>query len=388
MTLKTENELYEIYKKHKSLRNHKKAKYFIEKITKINKKNPKYYINLGQANVDIKDNIGALNAYKHAIEIQNKKSIFEIKKEIGKRLNNSKIISEYKILGGRFNMGMIEHKTADQCYITKISNTNNRSKKEKEIYTKIIEKFPNLKKITPMLIDLYETNNTQYLTLEKIDTINVKPDFKSVIELSNKISQIKYKDIIKSYSYKIKKTPSITARSHSAFKFSALLHKKHCNENLLQQLNNISITRQYNDQEMKVIEKLKNIIISNDLYNKLIPEKYYSLNHGDFKNQNLGYRQNNKLLAYDWESFLIGPKFADIAFYSFFHKINIEKVLNMYVDKKNAYLDSIERVYFIILLIIFYYIDQGNRKIETREKRLKNIITPLLEYLENEIKVN
>src|SRR5699024_5540360 len=103
-----------------------------------------------------------------------------------------------------------------------------------------------------------------------------------------------------------------------------------------------------------IVQHLESLIMDNDLYEYIRPEKHYSLIHGDYNPRNSKLKkQDQSIKVFDWETFKIGPRFIDVARYLSGALIEYSDVKEIYLDDKElgGKLSLIEKIFFLYALI-------------------------------------
>jgi thiamine kinase-like enzyme len=122
--------------------------------------------------------------------------------------------------------------------------------------------------------------------------------------------------------------------------------------------------------------------MDNHLYNWIQPDKHYSLLHGDLGYQNVIFDKFDGMpRILDWSTYTIGPHFIDIARYLTSLLVPYSTIKTLYLDDNpnGQRLSTIERIFFLYAVILFYFQKIGRLGIETN---ISSDLLPALEDLE------
>lgn len=380
----SEHLLLELYRLYDSLNKWKEANIVAKQLVEINPKQANYYFFLGRTYAYLNSYEDGKQAYSIGLEYQHnmslKKLFIEIRTPFSQDSEN--INSEYVFTSGRNNLGGIIHTLNTKSYFTKISKSTKGNRREELFYREVKKQFPKLKEIVPSYIDSQIIDNIIYLTSDLIDgnTIN-KNRLNDVLEASMVISSIKYKDIInlfpnRDYPFDLKNRPISIVRLFTK------IHEEYYNEKIFSSFYNLLNENNYPSEVFKQVSRLENQIMGNYLYKFIQPNEHYSLLHGDFIQQNIKEKGDNKeLQIFDWGTFAIGPHFIDIARYLTSEKLSYEEVKNVYLECENLgdNLTYIERIFFLYALILLYILTFKAKEIE---ENMERCVLPALEDLE------
>ena len=299
----------------------------------------------------------------------------------------SAIVSRYVFMGGKNNLGSIEHVQAHpkptKIYLTKIVDA--KKKREQLFYTKACEEYPQLKSISPKLISIVQFKHTSFITTEKI--IGQKPD-KSHLDvvvrgIKKNVSTIKFREgmndflNIPNYRLNLKKK-----RSQSVLHFFSGIHKEATNKRLFMLLKKQLDSTKYSPEIFSLIQRLEHIIMDLELYNKVKPMEHYAFLHGDFGPHNILIEDstNNPYLL-DWNSYTTGPIYFDMA--NLFVKFNlsfqeIDSLCSKLLNADNE-MDNIDKILFFYALLIIWFQSSGRKKLD---KAYSKCLLPAIECLE------
>ncbi len=305
------------------------------------------------------------------------------------------IESKYLNLGGKKNLGIIEHKSKlrAEMYYTKISL---KSDNEKLFYKEIYRTFGSkIQSITPKILSInyIEQDNITLVTTEKVE--GKRPDtvsrslLDSVIRINNVITSIRYKDInnlieqpdfnteFKLFSDRKPRNPRVLLKSFIA------IHKREANEKLFRLIYERMHKLQHSIESIKLIKRLESIILSSKIYEKLEPEVHYSILHGDFGKDNLlNNRKEEKLYIIDWGSFRTGPSWVDIVNIMVNLKLSFTEIKVYYLSNSEAYFEdrNIEQIFFLYTILVAWFITMSKDEFD---KQHENYLKPAINYLED-----
>jgi len=296
--------------------------------------------------------------------------ITKIKNEID--ANPGNVTSSYRYIGGRGNLGFIEHTRRvsgrEEKYLTKISRNNSGvSEKEKKFYRDICETFPGLKSITPGLVDLFvlPEKNLCFLTMERVTGKHPreKNHLQDIVEVQKVLASIKYHMVIdfidrddlalgfelENFNYPGGK------RVRNTF---ANIHKASTNRKVIKWLYRRAEALNCSEETVDLIKKLEHYILDLKLYEKLDPADY-SLQHGDFGRHNiLVEEESGRLYLYDWSSYIVAPAGFDMAFYFRKRRYPFSKIKKWFLSTENSsYLKDIEKIFFLYALVVLRFVD-------------------------------
>lgn len=327
------------------------------------------------------------------IELQD--IIFKIKREIG--LNTDYIKSSYHNIGGRGNLGFIEHtwkkSNNGKKYLTKITReTSRNTQKEKMFYLEICERFPALQKIIPQLINIttLRENDLCFLTMEKIigRQPHEKKHMKDIVDAQKILASIKYTDVINLMDKNdVNPGFSLNDLNSSAGKRArntfATIHKASVNEETINWLYQKANLFNCSAETVGLVKKLEYFMLDLKLYEKLRPEENYVLLHGDFgRNNMLVDEEKGRLYLYDWSSYLAGPVGFDMAFYFRKRRWPFKKVEKMFLSNPeySGYLKDIEKVFFLYALLVLWFMEDVTDRVV--EGDYYDYINPVLKRIE------
>lgn len=374
--------LKELYNLYSSRSDKEKAKSAAQSLVDLDPKNSSNYFRLGKVYASMLMKDEAKMNYITAIEYQHGMTIDELMEEIRKGFvkKDESVSSEYTFVSGRSNYGSFVHTYKGKKYFTKISGYTQLAKRERTFYKDLCEDFPVLKELVPTYIDSIVIDGILYLTLEMLETAPVE-NVNDIIITSREITTIPYKEIVKKYpnlrySFGLKNKPNPLTILFTK------IHSKVHNEKLFSSLYKLTKQNKYPDSVKEIIQTIESMIMDNQLYYFIIPEKHYSLMHGDFNRSNVQLSKlDQHIKVLDWETFKIGPHFIDIARHLSGTLAPYSQVKEMYLDneKMNGSLSLIEKIFFLYALILLYILTLREKQVGDN---LDKYITPALQDMQ------
>ncbi len=352
-------------------------------LIKIKPKEAKYYFELGRAYAETQQGEKAKAAFKIGLIYQQDMGTEQLAETIQKRITKEPggMISDYTFLGGRNNLGMFTHSIHGLEYVTKIIRIGKGILPEKMYYEEILKEYESLQKIVPEFKDAYILNDTLFITMEKMEKITRKIGIDEIIQASTEISKIGYQDIIQSHPNPRYEFVLKNGIGDSVVKFFTLIHKKEQNEDLFKTAKVYAEQNGLQGVGGDIIDRLENIFMNRQLYEYLLPEKHYSLLHGDFKTDNMALKKDGALQIIDWGSYVVGPSFMDMANFFTTLPIPIEGIKESYLDNETIEkkLSTIEQMFFLYGYIMIQFV---KIKPENQESLIADFIMPALAELE------
>nr|WP_272873275.1 phosphotransferase [Alteribacter salitolerans] len=349
---------------------------------------PDYLFRMGRTYSFLDDYSKARQTYKKALERNHLTSFSSLIEKIEDSFpySSSSYTSHYSYVDGKNNFGAILHENAHHRYFTKISaltGKKNGAAREESFYMEVCSDFPELKALVPGFVNTRHLDGLSYLTIEMINaTPSDKKHAQQVVRASHKLTRVSYNDIIRKYAppryvYQFKK-----GRAISVVHFFTQIHKESYNKKLFLSLHTIMKQHNYPEAVQQVITRLEKAIMANQLYRQMVPDEHYSLLHGDFAYQNvLINNEDSSPQIIDWTTYTVGPRFIDTARYVTSLRLPFEEVNSLYIQDKETggSLSSVERVFFLYSLIVFYFQKFGQKDLETE---ISTTMLPALEELE------
>lgn len=265
-------ELYALYKISSEWHN---AKSVAEALIELNPQQENYYFQLGRAYAFLKDYTNAKNVYMSRLKHKHNTSYKHLMEKIkrGFTTNPADFSSEYVYIDGKNNFGAIIHHAADKKYFTKITKYDKNAKREEAFYREVCSRFPLLNEVVPVYIDSQVIDDILYLTINWIEGSNVTSEkANDIIDTSQKISSVKYQDIIHMYQnpnylFRFRNKPTFIIQ------FFTQIHKKYYNEKLFSELYKLIEQNNYPAFINQVIHRLESQIMDNYLYIFIDPKK-------------------------------------------------------------------------------------------------------------------
>jgi thiamine kinase-like enzyme len=333
-------------------------------LNKLYPENTYYALKLSECYRKINNKVLAIKTIERYLKLNF--DLYNIIQKIENEIdNNSSYESIYIPIDGTQNFGAFIHypiSKKGRAYLTKISKKS-AWQKEKVFYNNILRSFPKLLEITPSLINYIEMDSSDicFVTMEKINGNIPKINDQIIKEMINVhllISSIKYKDIV--HLVEIPNYIGVIDESYPSVPLNALhslasMHLESTNLKIINFILNEMYKENYDIRSINLMNYIKRLIIEQKLYKKLNLEKHYALQHGDFFMDNfLIQNSNGKLFIIDWGRMILAPKWNDIVAFFANEKIPFNKIEKYYLN--NAYLDSLEKLFFIYNLIIAWFI--------------------------------
>jgi len=355
-----------------------KATFHWQKVVELN--NPKYktadiYRKTGICYTALKKFDLSIINFKKYIELntglQLDKIISELEGDIEPKTGNLK--SKYKYVGGRGNYGFIEHETYESNYnnkyLTKITSQKSiNSQKESIFYSVICEQYPELKSITPHLVNIktMKEGNLKFLTLEKVKgkRPEVEQDLKYIVDLQRIISSVKFKNMqhlasqFESKKYFCLNDLSIPAPKRLEATF-ANISKGSTNEAIFKWIYS-EVYALGEKNIIHLINKLKYLIYNAKMYEKLDSVQNFALQHGDFSKYNILIdKKTSNVNVIDWRSYFIGPVGFDIAYFFRKEMLTFDSIDKIFLSnpRYSDLLTLIEKIFFVYTLIILLFLN-------------------------------
>lgn len=296
------------------------------------------------------------------------------------------IRSKYLYLGGRYNLGLIEHRhkvgTEEKIYLTKIIPNKfpvqSKIHREKFFNQTICERFPELQTISPKMIN-YSQMKREKIYLMSFNKINndkkKKEDFQEIINISESIIQgIKYDDAMELLKVvdRGKKVP-----------LSALMHKLSTHEFIFSYMKNKIKSIEGDIDLNKLLDRVKYIIIDLKMYKKINPRKHYVFCHRDLHKNNILYdKEKNKYYIIDWVNYGLALEGSDLArcfmSWGFTFKRIEEGYLNNISNRTEDLM--IKRMFFTYDLIVLWV---GVLNKDNLQEQINNNLSPAIQYMED-----
>lgn len=353
-----------------------------EELIKVTPKKGKYYLELGRAYAQLRERTGAEAAFKVGLIYHHEMSTEQLIERIQQRIvdDSTKIQTKYTFLGGMNNLGVLLHEYEDEQYITKITRIDDASLREKLFYKHVLADNEVLKDIVPAFIDDHTMDNIQYLTIEKIDSMKKKIDIIDIINTAQKIAKVPYDELINKYPnpdyvHKLRRNigPDIVY-------FLSQIHEKFQSENLFATAKMFANQHGFSEDVMNMINRLEMAILRHQLYKHIIPEKHYTLQHSDFKLDNMSVRASDEsIVVLDWGSFSIAPRFMDMVTMFGNLPTPLEEIKKEYLHNEDVGLELVEQIYFLLGYFFMYFVKLNEKNMENLANKM---MLPAVEELE------
>jgi len=379
---KSENILAELLNLCMTLNDWQSAVNMSEELIKVTPKNGKYYLELGRAYAQLRENSGAKAAFKVGLIYHHEMSTEQLIEKIQKRIvdDSTKIKTEYTFLGGMNNLGVLLHDYQDNRSITKITRIDDAALREKLFYKHVLTDNKVLKDTVPAFIDEATMDGIQYLTIEKIDSVQKNIDIKNIVLTAEQITEVSYNDLISKYP-----NPSYVHRLRRGIGpdivyFFTKIHEEAQNKNLFATAEVFAQQYSFSADVINMLNRLEESILQHQLYKRIIPEKHYTLQHSDFKLDNMSIRASDEsIVVLDWGSFSIAPRFMDMMTMFGNLPVSLDEIKTEYLHNDEVALEPIEQIYFLLGYFFMYFV-------KLNEENMKNLankmMLPAVEELE------
>lgn len=282
--------------------------------------------------------------------------------------------SKITFLGGEQNMGCIITSDKNKEYITKISLGSNR---EQNFYENIYPIFLKLytedaKFISPFIKQISLPNsNINAVVMHKIksEKVTLKEKLQEIFTLNQKYSSLKYKELSGKYPWNefnqefILFHPRKPKDPITALHSFSNIHKKEENERLFQQVYKHLKKLKYKES-VKFYRRLEEILLINEVCNKIDPLQNYSVQHGDLYEHNI-IQSGGHIYCIDWGCARIGPIATDIAGLLGRMKMPFKTIEKEYLNHPcSNHLTAIDKVVFTYMLIIIWLIVYDKNQLE------------------------
>lgn len=369
------------------------AKAVANELIELNPEQGEHYFRLGKAYAYLKEYNHAREVYLSGLKLKHEMSSEQLMEKIKRGFTDKPddYSSKYVYINGKNNYGAFIHSDGENNYFTKISKSAKGPRREVEFYKNVRGRFQDLQKIVPAFIDSQVIDGVLYFTSEMIeDTEYYTKQIHKVIRASMNISNVRYQEITelyspRSYLFQMRNRPL------SIVHFFTQIHEKYYNEKLFSGLYKLVEQNKYPSVINQVLQQLESHIMNNRLYAFILPEKHYSLLHGDFNTTNVKVRNDGVIQVFDWSSFTIGPAFIDTARYLTASRFPFATIKEVYLEnaEMGGQLSTIEKIFFLYALILFYLLTFKEKGVEDR---MEDCILPALEdvdeyvvyFMENE----
>ena len=225
--------------------------------------------------------------------------------------------SEIKFMDvGWENIGFIFHSASDKSYdaLSKIG-TSYQLSNEHLFYSKVSSHYDALHNKVPQFIDyrLGRFGVVNLLTMQKVAGLPCGVnDFDNLIQLHFETLQ---KCPFDSHLQNILEQPFRINYNHIHLSKSyGRFHEKECFHLILDWIDVALSESPYNESIVTEIKRLAECVRNKEFYKYVLPEKHYTLCHGDYSLNNVLYnKENNEYHIIDWTQCNFGPKMMDIS---------------------------------------------------------------------------
>lgn len=370
------------------------AKTCAETLIYMNSNQVNHHIRLGGIYSQLKEYSEAKEAYKNALIYRHGLSIEALMEKIkqGFAENPADVSTRYVHIGGMNNLGAFIHEYGNKKYFTKITKYKGSNKREAFFYKELCSIFPILQELAPMYIDSQVMDQILYLTIEFIDGDSASPEhFQKVMDISGKISSIKYQDLIGKFNVPRYKYQFNLRNPNIVTQFFTQIHKEEYNRKLFESLKLLINQKEYPEIVYKTVHRLESLVLENQLYAYIEPERHYTFMHGEFKPESIIIEEESgKPYIIDWSTFTIGPHFVEMARYLSTSLPSYSRMKQVYLNNEQTIdtLTFIERIFFLYAIILFYIFRFiKSRNADTRS-RITDFILSALDDMEQLVESN
>lgn len=364
-----------------------------EKIFKKGSKDKDFFQNLAICYIKVDKNHEAEYYMKKSLELRSEKDTEDIIRTIEKNIfrDEQNIRSKYLYLGGRYNLGLIEHRhrigVDEKFYLTKIIpnkfSVQSKIHREKFFNQTICERFPELRTITPKMISCSQMDKEEIciMSFDKISNDRMKKiEIHKIITISEDIIQgIKYDDAMGLLN--------IVDRGKNV-PLSSLMHKYSTHEFLFSFMKNKIKDLDENLDLNKLIDRIKYIIIDLKMYKNINPKKHYFFSHRDFHKNNILYdKEDQKYYVIDWVNYGLALKGNDMVRFFMSCGFTFKQIEKEYLNNISGKEEDliIKKMFFAYDLIILWI---GALNKDNQQKQTINCIYPAVQYMEELVKNN
>jgi serine/threonine protein kinase len=360
-----------------------------EKLVKMFPKELYNYQKLARAYWKSKDNTNAIQTLRRGLMINNQCELEEIITKIENSISNNKIFKSNRLIfkGGHQNLGLIEHKLDNKIWVTKIMPF--KQSRGEYIIKDLQEKNVRFICITPKILNILKVNALCFITMEKGEGEEPKiTDAKFIdkaYEIDSSITSIKYSDLPELINEQgindkiILKHDSLGR--YELLKALNFVHKRSVNMEILALIRKYLMHNNYSVESLKTIESLRELIVESNYSDGIRPEKHFTLQHGDFFEDNmLINHQSGELKVIDWGGIRVGPRWVDLAGFLAKTRQPFLTIQQEFLDHERCEYDPIEKIFFIYSLIVLWIVIFTK---EEFEGSLQSFYSPAIKYAEN-----
>lgn len=381
------NKKYKAFNVHYVNRQWEQAIEVANKTVQAGQADQEFYQKLANSYVKTNNQDEAKRHMKKALQLRVRTS----KKEVVNRIETSiftnrfPLESQFTYLGGSDNLGFVKHikeeTTGRKKYLTKIVPTDypldHFANKERYFNNEIRQQSPDLKEITPEMINDAKLKNEHllFMTFPLLANDGIsRANFKDLIEINEKIaSAIDYHQIVNL----LKATDK-----GKAHELSALMHRRSTHQIIFRYIKNKISDLPYREELKQQVARFERIILEQALYEKITPTADYVFCHGDFNANNILYnQQEHRYYVIDWSSYGLGLRGYDLAKFFASYRVPFSEIEKDYLDSifaggEAAYL---QKIFFVYNLFIFWI---NRLDLDNIEEQLTQCIVPGVNYVE------
>lgn len=291
------------------------------------------------------------------------------------------ISSQYLYLGGAGNLGFIEHKHIQSGqvnkYLTKIVKKdypyNHFADKECFFHQHICQEYLACQSLSPKMIHAFELEAERllFMTFEQVSTDPLdKSQLPVFIQINKNLSGwIPAKEV--------KAILKETDRG-KAVALASIMHKESSHDFILWRMKN-KIKKMPNRLDLEqLIERIRHIMIDQQLYDKINAKADYVFCHGDYNKDNVLYDQEEKrYYIIDWSSYGLGLPGHDLAKLFISYDFNFQEAKEYYPSQELLF--NLFLTYDLLILWI------KRLNLDNMEETMKKRLIPGIEYMETKL---
>jgi thiamine kinase-like enzyme len=338
------------------------------------------------------DDTNAIHTLRRGLKINSNCDLEEIinKIEINIAKGNNFKSNKLVFKGGHQNFGLIEHTSSDnKILLTKIMPF--KQSKGEYIIKDLQEKYLRFRSITPNILNILKEKDLCFITMEKIEGEEPKKiDTKyinKVYEIDSSITSVKYYDL-SGLLYHQAITEKIIFNDEKLDRYELLMalnfvHKRSVNVEIFTSIKKYLINHNYSANSLNTIDSLREMIVGSKYSEGIIPEKHFTLQHGDFFEDNmLLNQQSGDLKVIDWGGIRVGPRWIDIAGFLANTRQPFSAIQQHFLDHERCDYEPIEKLFFIYALVVLWTVILTKEEFENGHQ---NFSFQALNYAENTI---
>ncbi|NHM29271.1 phosphotransferase [Neobacillus terrae] len=362
-----------------------------EKIVKMAPLDLYNYQKLARAYWKNRNDDRAIKTLRRGIKVNYNKDLEEIISEIERNISNKSIFlsNNFIFKGGHENYGLIEHILEDKILLTKILTVKQAN--GEFIVKELQKKLKTFKSITPNILNILKVDDLCFVTMERIDGIEpgiIDIDLiEKVYEINSSITSVRNCDFFYPLNEQTITQNIEPVNIHELFKTFYLVNQK--NIEVFSLIKQFILKNNNHLKSLQIIDYLNNIAVGHKYYERINTAKHFSLQHGDFFQDNMLFNnQSEDLKLIDWGGIRFGPRWVDIAVFLAVTKQPFYDILHNFLDHNRCDYDPVEKLFFIYTLIATWLVTFNKEDIQDCHQSycgpaLKYIAT-LMEELEKE----